>query len=630
MTITEEGDSGRIVKLTAEMQKQPPTEVERLHCSLHCPPSDKLQPPDSFQLPNVTIQLEVLSHNIKELLTNHGGSLPLASVPYCYGTQFPPLHCLEGDEGVPLEHLLQTVKGVSIIAGVTGIKRLVDTSCVQPDVKPLNLLGPPPALAGHLVYFTKELVDLLKTSPGCVMPLYKFIPTYHHLYGKQCRVADYGFTKLRDLFDSLSHVVQTIGEGSKTAITLAHKTQVRRFTKDLLKVLCNQQDKRLLLSTFPQAFEKCFFKPFVITNYGVCFIEDMLKEIPEETVVIEETSSSRTISRNKIKQDYLISVFRRDQTAEEINRTKGFAKEVMELLRHSPSFSISFNKFIPAYHQHFGRQCRVSSYGVTKLAELFQLIPETVEIREEGEERVVDLTLPRIVSVVGEQVESVVRQVARHNNGLPLHQLESEYQLKFGHPIPYGRLGVTTVRQVMDLLYTCVRVTVTPREGEVVTPVDRNLVKTMARNVRKLLVEQKDGEMEIRDFINQMAVRFGCQASVDMLRRDLSNLVDIRGNKVALTKLHLVARDLENMIGGQGTMVEDLEKRYMAMRGHILPLESLGLDSVGDLLSALPDIFSVRGRGARLVICGNRYSVRYNMQSSVELYYKHAKLGNGK
>ena len=93
------------------------------------------------------------------------------------------------------------------------------------------------------------------------------------------------------------------------------------------------------------------------------------------------------------------------------------------------------------------------------------MIPETVEIREEGEERVVDLTLPRIVSVVGEQVESVVRQVSRHNNGLPLNQLESEYQLQFGHPIPYGRLGVTTVRQVMDLLYTCVRVTVTPREG---------------------------------------------------------------------------------------------------------------------------------------------------------------------
>ena len=139
---------------------------------------------------------------------------------------------------------------------------------------------------------------------------------------------------------------------------------------------------------------------------------------------------------------------------------------------------------------------------------------------------------------------------------------------------------------------------------------DRNLVKTMARNVRKLLVEQKDGE------INQMAVRFGCQASVDMLRRDLSNLLDIRGNKVALTKLYLVARDLENMIGGQGLLVEDLEKRYMAMRGHILPLESLGLDSIGDLLSALPDIFSVRGRGARLVMCGIDYSVRYKLLKS--------------
>jgi hypothetical protein len=43
------------------------------------------------------------------------------------------------------------------------------------------------------------------------------------------RVADYGYTKLKELFEALPHVVQIMGEGSKALITLAHRAQVRRI-----------------------------------------------------------------------------------------------------------------------------------------------------------------------------------------------------------------------------------------------------------------------------------------------------------------------------------------------------------------------------------------------------------------
>lgn len=35
-----------------------------------------------------------------------------------------------------------------------------------------------------------------------------------------------------------------------------------------------------------------------------------------------------------------------------------------------------FSKFIPTYHHHFGRQCKLSYYGFTKLMELFEAIPD--------------------------------------------------------------------------------------------------------------------------------------------------------------------------------------------------------------------------------------------------------------
>lgn len=74
-------------------------------------------------------------------------------------------------------------------------------------------------------------------------------------------------------------------------------------------------------------------------------------------------------------------MFPADRTAEEIERTKQFAKEVVDLLRHQPHCRMPFNKFIPTYHHHFGRQCKLSYYGFTKLMELFEAIPEVLMVR---------------------------------------------------------------------------------------------------------------------------------------------------------------------------------------------------------------------------------------------------------
>ena len=174
---------------------------------------------------------------------------------------------VNNDEGVPLEHLVTAIRGISVQTSPTsGVKVLALVSGLDEVTPPiiddssmasgrsgaalsrfsgssnsLNSLNSTPQaappLAGQLALFSRELVDLLKTSPGCRMPFHKFIPMYHHFFGRQCRVADYGYTKLKDLFEALPHVIQILGEGSRAMITLSHRSQVKRFTSDLLKIL---------------------------------------------------------------------------------------------------------------------------------------------------------------------------------------------------------------------------------------------------------------------------------------------------------------------------------------------------------------------------------------------------------
>ena len=69
-----------------------------------------------------------------------------------------------------------------------------------------------------------------------------------------------------------------------------------------------------------------------------------------------------------------------EQTSDEVERTRQFSLEVIDLLKHSPQCRMPFNKFIPSYHHHFGKQCRVSDYGFTKLIELFESIPNILQV----------------------------------------------------------------------------------------------------------------------------------------------------------------------------------------------------------------------------------------------------------
>lgn len=60
----------------------------------------------------------------------------------------------------------------------------------------------------QLIQFSREVIDLLKSQPSCIMRISNFIPSYHHHFAKQCRVSDYGYSKLIELLEAVPHVLQ--------------------------------------------------------------------------------------------------------------------------------------------------------------------------------------------------------------------------------------------------------------------------------------------------------------------------------------------------------------------------------------------------------------------------------------
>ncbi|KAK0092688.1 hypothetical protein PV326_000848 [Microctonus aethiopoides] len=522
--IITEDPGGRMVSLNPDHRNTPSPGfgsesqdglLELPYCIVHTqkPWSDKgWAEQEVGLLPNVMMSLKVLGGRILQLLTTHNGSLPLPTLPNCYEAEFKvPL--VINENGVPLEHLISCLASVELKQGVGSVKFLTWMSDTSRDEHHDESKCVSPALASQLALFSRELVDLLKTAPHCQIPFNRFIPAYHHHFGRQCRVADYGFTKLIDLLEALTNTVQVMGEGNNRVVTLSHRAQIRRFTSDLLRVLKAQASKQITLSEFPTVYTRVIGKSWDVVNYGVCEINDILSEVSENTVVVTNVNDDEKI----------IAIPKREQTEEEIERTKQFAVEVVELLRHAPQCTMQFNKFVPSYHHHFGHQCRVSDYGFTKLIELFEAIPHIIKIEDvPGGERRISLTEPESLGVLGEQISKLV---VKSQNRIPLSNIAQSYLSEFGSMLRPESYSCNSIEQLIEKLYDSVKI-VESSYGPVVTLIDKSHLQQLALRCRRILMDQSQQCLPTEEFKRIYHQYYGCHFDENIFKLELSNIIE--------------------------------------------------------------------------------------------------------
>jgi len=298
--------------------------------------------------------------------------------------------------------------------------------------------------------FSHELVELLKVAPRCIIPLSKFNNEYYKKYGRQCRVAEYGYTKLVELLESIPHILQMLDSEFEKKLTLTHRVQVRRFSNDLIKVLKAHSTKQMFADEYPSAYEKHFSKPFDIRDYGVCYLEDMLAELPESIICRKEIEGRTFIQIPKIVQ-----------INEERLCTHRLTFDIIDMLKHKPRFSIQFNKFIPNFHHHFGRQCKLSNYGFTKLIELMDAMPDTVQVIIKDGLQFVQLKKEVMLDLIAQNLVKLIEESPGIQLSISLAKLEEIYNSKYEHifykdfdcdnfsqfysMLPFERYGIRTL-----------------------------------------------------------------------------------------------------------------------------------------------------------------------------------------
>lgn len=499
-------------------------------------------------LPEVCLPLDTLATRVERLLDSHAGSLPLDSFRACHEAEFgllpqePDLEPWQAGK-VPLEQLVASLPGIEVLTSPLGFKKAVRTGRSTPSqVTP----------SARLEQFSREVRELLSLQPRCSVSLHRFVPTYHKHFGRQCRLADYGHTKLLDLLCAVSHVVKILGQGHTRVLTLSQPVQLQRFAADLLQVLRAQRRGRLMAaSRLPCAFQDVHQRALEVADYGACTLGDLLSRVPPSVVTVE--------SRNG---ETFLCIPEKEQTAEEAELVRQFALEAVELLSQGPESGMLLAKFNPAYQQHFDRKLRVSRYGFNKLIQLLQAIPDLVEVYGVGDHKMVRLVPRRRASA--------------------------------GAAPPGGRSVGKSPQQ-------CPRSSPPRKEGreEVeMSPPAREFGEL--RRLVSLLMEQPGG-LDLGQLWDAYHSKHGGYPNLRLLKKlEQAQVVrlDRQASRVRLSALHLAARDVVAVLReapNQAMTLPQLERAFRSRYVVALQPHQHGFASLEDLFLALPEYFVLSG-----------------------------------
>ncbi|XP_032182833.1 meiosis regulator and mRNA stability factor 1 isoform X7 [Mustela erminea] len=641
VTIREQGNGRLVCLLPSSQARQSPLGSSQSHdgsstncspiifeeleyhepvCRQHCSNKDFSEhefDPDSYKIPFVILSLKTFAPQVHSLLQTHEGTVPLLSFPDCYAAEFGELEVVQENQvGVPLEHLVTCVPGVNIATAQSGIKvvRWIHNKPPPPNTDPWLLRSKSPVGNPQLIQFSREVIDLLKSQPSCVIPISNFIPSYHHHFAKQCRVSDYGYSKLIELLEAVPHVLQILGMGSKRLLTLTHRAQVKRFTQDLLKLLKSQASKQVIVREFSQAYHWCFSKDWDVTEYGVCELIDIVSEIPDTTICLSQQDN-----------EMVICIPKRERTQDEIERTKQFSKDVVDLLRHQPHFRMPFNKFIPSYHHHFGRQCKLAYYGFTKLLELFEAIPDILQVLECGEEKILTLTEVERVKALAAQFVKLLR--SQKDNCLMMTDLLTEYAKTFGYTFRLQDYDVSSISALTQKLCHVVKIA-DMESGKQIQLINRKSLRALTAQLLVLLmswegaahlsVDELKRHYETTHSVPLNPCEYGFMTLTELLK-SLPYLVEVFTNDkteecVRLTSLYLFAKNVRSLLHTyhyQQLFLHEFSVAYTKYVGETLQPETYGCSSVEELLGAIPQVVWIKGHGhKRIVVLKNDMKCR--------------------
>ncbi|KFM81173.1 Limkain-b1, partial [Stegodyphus mimosarum] len=284
-------------------------------------------------------------------------------------------------------------------------------------------------------------------------------------------------------------------------------------------------------------------------------------------------------------------------------------------MKHTPHCSMAFNKFIPAYHHHFGKQCRVADYGFTKLIELFEAIPNVLEVKGTGEDKILNLIPKEQHKILTDRFVSLLK--SQPQEVIDINEINSTYARMFGHALRPVDFGFTDLYELLEKMNSTIRI-ISDHNKTYVNLINWSTINKVSLNLRHLLMEQTDGKLPIKEALKLYQARFCQRINLSIHLQDFRNVITVEDGFIMLTPLHLLARNLILLLKAhEGQMpLSNLGSLFQQRFGISLSAANYGFSNLYSLFENLPEYFIVKGKKQKRIVYLNSESIDANFDSS--------------
>ena len=365
------------------------------------------------------------SEQVYELVSEHGGFIPMSQFLNCYQTKFGKLL---SENVISFEQLLLLVDGISTFMENS---KCVCFSSLDIHYKEYfsDVRAPFPVPHSKMNEFITEVFRQLEMaeSNNYKVKISDFLQNYYESKGRHFDSSRYGYQDPRELFSACRGYFTVLGVGTNQQITYSRRMNTKRFGS-FLRSRLRSTDKDLVGAVRKLKFNSVHFGFY--SNDDICQSSWL-------QLAISTQQQNNSTSANF------------DSVTTTVKDITNFSLKTFIIVSNSHNQTLSYREFLTRFQEQFGRSVKPSDFGFVDLKELL-LATELVWITDSVDGSTQTIMFRPLIKLLHELVQ-IMRKM---KSNVSLSELSQNYNWANQKSLVCYQYGFPTLTKLLESLPT--------------------------------------------------------------------------------------------------------------------------------------------------------------------------------
>ncbi|XP_078483105.1 meiosis regulator and mRNA stability factor 1-like [Ciona intestinalis] len=281
--------------------------------------------------------------------------------------------------------------------------------------------------------FSRELVEILRLRHRCRMSFTEFVPAYHRQFGRQCKLSNYGFNKLLDLFESLPRVVQVVEDAPEKYLQLTTEEQLKVLTSQIVGLLRQQvgeaEGDGIPLNRIQSMYSHKYGFPLVPRYYDCDDIQSLIILLSHAVKLTKSLNNELVVKQSERKPIRLLCA------------------QLLVLLLDMNNDYIDMDRLQQAYTSRYNESITPSEYGFISMADVVRKsLSGIARFGNHDGETMISL------KAIYQRAKRIRSILLLQGGTMTLGEFNQSYKSRYGEPLDVEQHGFRTCEGMLRAL----------------------------------------------------------------------------------------------------------------------------------------------------------------------------------